>query len=120
MRDKGNIQGCLTYLLQNERQQVQDVHSVSAGLDYAATGPQHAFLHERNLAEYTAVSDESALRAFWELTRLEGIIPALESSHALGYVLDNAESLRGKTVLVNLSGRGDKDLGIIESHMEGR
>ena len=113
----GIFQGALSYLLQDENCQVQDVHSVSAGLDYAGIGPQHAYLKDTGRVTYTHVFDDGALTAFHELTRLEGIIPALESSHALAWALANAEKLSGKRVLVNLSGRGDKDLGIIEQNM---
>ncbi len=114
----GIFQGALSYLLQDEHFQVQDVHSVSAGLDYAGIGPQHAYLKESGRVTYTHVFDHGALTAFHELTRLEGIMPALESSHALAWALANAEKLSGKRVLVNLSGRGDKDLGIIEQNMQ--
>ena len=110
---KGIFQGSLTYLLQNKAYQVEDVHSVSAGLDYPGTGPHHAYLHDKGLVTYGHVFDNEALKAFRELTRLEGIIPALESSHALAYVLENADSYQGKHVLVNLSGRGDKDMEIV-------
>jgi tryptophan synthase beta chain len=115
---KGIFQGTLSYLLQDGNCQVQDVHSVSAGLDYAGIGPQHSFLKDSGRVLYDRVQDGRALNAFHELTRLEGILPALESSHALAWALDHAAELRGKQVLVNLSGRGDKDLGIIEQHME--
>jgi tryptophan synthase beta chain len=111
---RGIFQGTLSYLLQNENSQVQDVHSVSAGLDYPGIGPQHSHLKDTGRVRYDHVTDDRALAAFYELTRMEGIIPALESSHALAWAMDNAGSLRGKRVLVNLSGRGDKDLGIIE------
>lgn len=111
----GIFQGTLSYLLQNPEGQVHDVHSVSAGLDYPGIGPQHSYLKDAGRVAYTSVSDDRALAAFHELVRLEGIIPALESSHALAWALDNAGALKGKRVLVNLSGRGDKDLGIIES-----
>jgi tryptophan synthase beta chain len=111
---RGIFQGALSYLLQDKNCQVQDVHSVSAGLDYAGIGPQHSYLKDTGRVRYDTVNDEQALNAFHELTRLEGIIPALESSHALAWTLTHAEELRGKRVLVNLSGRGDKDLGIIE------
>jgi len=113
---KGIFQGALSYLLQDADCQVQDVHSVSAGLDYAGIGPQHSYLKDMGRVRYTTVSDKQALAAFHELTRLEGIIPALESSHALAWALENAAELRNKKVLVNLSGRGDKDLGIIEQN----
>jgi len=113
----GIFQGALSYLLQDGHCQVQDVHSVSAGLDYAGIGPQHAFLKDSGRVAYTHVFDTGALAAFHELTRLEGIMPAPESSHALAWALANAKALSGTRVLVNLSGRGDKDLGIIEQNM---
>ncbi|HOW83033.1 MAG TPA: tryptophan synthase subunit beta [Spirochaetota bacterium] len=112
--NRGIFQGTLSYLLQNENCQVNDVHSVSAGLDYPGVGPQHAYLRDSGRVRYTSVSDRHALRAFRDLTVNEGIIPALESSHALAHVIENAASYGGKNVLVHLSGRGDKDLGIIE------
>jgi tryptophan synthase beta chain len=114
----GIFQGALSYLLQNEHGQVLDVHSVSAGLDYAGIGPQHALLKDTGRVTYTHVFDDAALAAFHELTRLEGIMPALESSHALAWTLAHAKELAGTRVLVNLSGRGDKDLGIIERNMQ--
>ncbi len=114
---KGIFQGTLSYLLQNEKMQMQDVHSVSAGLDYPGVGPQHSFLHDTGRVEYVHIFDDSALNSFKELTRLEGIIPALESSHALAYVLDSSDRFKGKNVLVNLSGRGDKDFPIIEKYL---
>lgn len=110
----GIFQGARSYLLQNEEGQVDDVHSVSAGLDYPGIGPIHSWLQDTGRVEYTSVEDDRAMSALYELTRLEGIIPALESSHALAWVLDNAESLKGRGVLINLSGRGDKDMDIIE------
>ncbi len=115
----GIFQGTRSYLLQNAHGQVLDVHSVSAGLDYPGIGPQHAYLKDTGRVRYTSVSDGQALGAFHELVRREGIIPALESSHALAWALDNAGALTGKQVLVNLSGRGDKDLGIIERQSGG-
>ena len=90
------------------------MHSISAGLDYAGVGPAHAWLKECGRVTYDVSSDQAALRAFHELVRLEGIIPALESSHALAWVFEHAAALTGCRVLVNLSGRGDKDLDIIE------
>jgi tryptophan synthase beta chain len=110
----GIFQGALSYLLQDDHCQVEDVHSVSAGLDYAGIGPEHAYLKDCGRVSYTHAFDDRVLAAFHELSRREGIIPALESSHALAFALDNADRFRGKRVLVNLSGRGDKDLGIIE------
>jgi len=113
---KGIFQGCLSYLLQDSSCQVEDVHSVSAGLDYQSIGPQHSFLNDNEKVEYTYAFDESVVNAFHELTRLEGIIPALESSHALGFVLDNKERFSGSNILINLSGRGDKDMTIINDY----
>lgn len=114
---KGIFQGTLSYLLQNENFQMEDVHSVSAGLDYPGVGPQHAQLRDSGRTEYVHIFDDQALNAFKELTRLEGIIPALESSHALAYVLENSGIFKGKKVLINLSGRGDKDFAIIEKYL---
>ena len=110
----GVLQGTRTYLLQDEAGNVLPTHSVSAGLDYPAIGPEHALLHDQGRVRYTAVSDEQALDAFRRLSALEGIIPALESAHAIAWIIQEAASLEGKTLLVNLSGRGDKDLGILE------
>ena len=109
----GILHGCITYLLQDGECQVLPVHSVSAGLDYPSVGPEHSYFKDRRLVEYSSCSDADALSACLELTRLEGIIPALESSHALGFLLKNKKRFRGSSVLVNLSGRGDKDLDII-------
>ncbi len=110
----GIFQGSRTYLLQTDEGQVLPVHSISAGLDYSGVGPEHSYLKDIGAVRYAECSDTDTLEACLELTRTEGIIPALESSHALGYVIKNRRGLRGKTVLVNLSGRGDKDMGIIE------
>ncbi|MCX8228973.1 MAG: tryptophan synthase subunit beta [Planctomycetota bacterium] len=109
----GVLHGCRTWLLQNEDGQILPTHSVSAGLDYPAVGPEHAALHALGRAEYASATDEDALTALQALCKREGILPALESSHALGWVQQNQDDLRGKRVLVNLSGRGDKDLAII-------
>ncbi len=106
----GVLHGCCTYVLQDEDGQIQPTHSVSAGLDYAAVGPEHAMLRESGRARYVHETDQSALAAFRTLARTEGIICALESAHAVGWVIRNAESLAGQSVLINLSGRGDKDL----------
>lgn len=107
----GVLHGCYTYLLQDEYGQVLPTHSISAGLDYPAVGPEHAELHRSKRAKYVAASDAQALTAFHLLTRTEGIIPALESSHALGYLMQIAPELDKRCIIiVNLSGRGDKDL----------
>lgn len=112
--EKGVLHGMLSYFLQDEDGQILDTHSISAGLDYPGVGPEHAWLKEIGRAEYVAVSDDEALAAFVELSRTEGIIPALESAHAVAYGMKVAEQLdRDDVVVVNLSGRGDKDMGIV-------
>jgi len=114
----GVFHGAKSYLLQNEDGQITPTHSVSAGLDYPGVGPEHSYLKTIDRAKYYAVSDEEALRAFQILSRTEGIIPALESSHAVAWVIKNAEKLKGKTVLINLSGRGDKDVSQVRDILE--
>jgi len=109
----GVLHGTKTYLLQDEAGNVLPTHSVSAGLDYPAVGPEHAWLHDQKRVQYASVGDEAALAAFHLLAETEGIIPALESSHAVAWVMREAAALRGKRILLNLSGRGDKDLGIL-------
>jgi tryptophan synthase beta chain len=109
----GVLQGTRTYLLQDAAGNVLPTHSVSAGLDYPAVGPEHALLHDEGRVEYASVTDEEALAAFHLLGETEGILPALESAHALAWLVREAPSLEGRLVLVNLSGRGDKDLGIV-------
>ena len=116
----GVLHGSYTWILQDEAGLIQPTHSISAGLDYPAVGPEHAMLHQRGRAEYASADDQAALDAFTRLTRREGILPALESSHALAWVLENAPSLNGQRVLVNLSGRGDKDLDHALAALEGR
>ncbi|MBE8540629.1 tryptophan synthase subunit beta [Geoglobus acetivorans] len=112
--EKGVLHGMLSYFLQDEDGQILDTHSISAGLDYPGVGPEHAWLMETGRAEYVTASDEEALSAFMELSRTEGIIPALESSHALAYAMKLAEQLdRDDVIVANLSGRGDKDMGIV-------
>jgi tryptophan synthase beta chain len=110
----GVLHGTRTYLLQDEAGNVLPTHSVSAGLDYPAIGPEHAWLRDEGRVRYDAATDDEALAAFHLLAETEGIIPALESSHALAWVVREKASVSGKLVLVNLSGRGDKDLGILE------
>jgi tryptophan synthase beta chain len=110
----GVLQGTKTYILQDEAGQILNTHSVSAGLDYAAVGPEHAWLRSQSRARYVSVSDEEALESFSLLARLEGIIPALESAHAIAYAIKRAAELSPKNILlVNLSGRGDKDLNTV-------
>jgi tryptophan synthase beta chain len=119
----GVLQGTRTFVLQDETGNNELTHSVSAGLDYAAVGPEHAWLRALGRAEYAYVTDEQALTAFRTLARLEGILPALESAHAVAYAQTIARELgRGKVLLVNLSGRGDKDVHTMEKHVgsEGR
>jgi tryptophan synthase beta chain len=107
----GVLQGTMSYVLQDEGGQIALTHSVSAGLDYPSIGPEHAFLHDAGRVEYVSVGDDEALAAFRALSRLEGIIPALESAHAVAYAITLARMMRpDRTLLVNLSGRGDKDV----------
>jgi len=107
----GVLQGTRSYLLQDEYGQIQQTHSVSAGLDYAAVGPEHAFLRDKQRVDYTYATDEKALEAFMKLARLEGIIPALESAHAVAECMVRAPKMgKDKLIIVNLSGRGDKDV----------
>ena len=107
----GVLHGSLSYLLQDEHGQVHPAHSISAGLDYPGVGPEHAFLKDSGRATYVAVTDDDALRGFTMLSRLEGIIPALETSHALAWVADNASRWSEEDiVMICLSGRGDKDM----------
>ena len=110
----GVLHGFKSYLMQDENGQVSATHSVSAGLDYPGVGPEHAYLHKIGRVEYTAVNDKAALSAFHDLCRYEGIIPALESSHALAWAIENAPKMsKDKVILVNLSGRGDKDINTV-------
>ncbi|HLF25101.1 MAG TPA: tryptophan synthase subunit beta [Anaerolineae bacterium] len=110
----GVLHGTRTFVLQTEDGQIADTHSISAGLDYAAVGPEHAFLRDLGRATYTSATDDEALAAFQLLCRLEGIIPALESSHAIAETIKRAPTLqRDAVLLVNLSGRGDKDLDTV-------
>jgi tryptophan synthase beta chain len=107
----GVLQGTRSFILQDEYGQIQSTHSVSAGLDYAAVGPEHAWLRDASRAEYTYATDDQALAAFMKLARLEGIIPALESSHAIAECMVRAPKLgKDALIIVNLSGRGDKDV----------
>jgi tryptophan synthase beta chain len=113
----GVLQGTFTQVLQSPDGQIATTHSVSAGLDYPAVGPEHAWLAEQGRAEYTAASDEAALDAARTLARTEGIIPALESAHALAELIRRAPQMRkDEIVIVNLSGRGDKDMDLLAKH----
>ncbi|MCC7519551.1 MAG: tryptophan synthase subunit beta [Verrucomicrobiae bacterium] len=114
----GVLQGARTFVLQDGDGQIASTHSVSAGLDYAAVGPEHALLRDLGRAEYAFARDASALRAFRELSRLEGILPALESAHALAWVMRHAPRMkRSQLIVVNLSGRGDKDVAEVGRHL---
>jgi tryptophan synthase beta chain len=113
----GIFQGMKTYLLQDNEGQAEQTHSVSAGLDYTGVGPEHAYLHDLGRAQYTYVTDDEAVKAFHLLARMEGIIPALESSHAIAHAVKTAPALgKAHVMIVNLSGRGDKDIGIIQNY----
>jgi tryptophan synthase beta chain len=109
----GILHGTRTYLLQDDDGQVLEAHSISAGLDYPGVGPEHAYFYQRGLARYESVTDAEALHGVELLARAEGIIPALESAHAIAWLEREADRLQGKTVLVNVSGRGDKDVDTI-------
>jgi len=113
----GVLHGAFSYLLQDEEGQVGLTHSVSAGLDYASVGPEHAYLHDHNRAEYVSITDAEALAGAKTLARTEGIIPALESSHAVAEAIRRAPAERGATFIVNVSGRGDKDVDIYRENM---
>jgi tryptophan synthase beta chain len=115
----GVLHGSKSYVLQDEFGQILEAHSISAGLDYPGVGPEHSFLRDSGRARYVSVTDGQAMEAFHVLCRLEGIIPALESSHALAWCIQAAPALdKEKIIVVNLSGRGDKDLGIVSKYAE--
>jgi tryptophan synthase beta chain len=110
----GVLHGNLSYVLQNDEGQIREAHSISAGLDYPSVGPEHAYLKDEGLVEYVGATDDEALDAFGLCSRLEGIIPALETSHAIHYAEKVARELGpGKNLVINLSGRGDKDIGVV-------
>ncbi len=115
----GVLHGNRTYLMEDENGQIIEGHSISAGLDYPGVGPEHAYLKDSGRAQYVAITDEEALDAFHTLTKVEGILPALESSHAVAYGIKLAKELgKGKNIIINLSGRGDKDIHTI-AEIEG-
>jgi len=117
----GVLQGTLSYVLQDENGQIAPTHSVSAGLDYPSIGPEHAFLHDSKRVEYTSVSDDEAMEVFQLLSKLEGIIPALESAHAVAHGIKVARELTpDKIIIINLSGRGDKDVTAARDILNGR
>src|ERR1700682_342025 len=115
----GVLQGTMSYVLQDERGQIASTHSISAGLDYPSIGPEHAFLHDSARVEYTSVSDDEALGAFQTLSKLEGIIPALESAHAVAHALKVVREMKSEQiVIINLSGRGDKDVDTVRESLK--
>jgi len=115
----GVLQGTFSYVLQDEAGQIANTHSVSAGLDYPSIGPEHAALHDSGRAEYVAASDREALDGCVRLARTEGIVPALESSHAIAECIRRAPAMKkDEVVIVNVSGRGDKDMGILTRELK--
>ena len=110
---EGIMHGFNSYMLKNEKGEPDEVYSVASGLDYPSVGPEHAFLHDIGRVKYETVTDDEALEAFYLLSRLEGIIPAIESSHAVAYAMKLAKTKKTGTILVNLSGRGDKDMDYV-------
>src|SRR5437588_2047482 len=115
----GVLQGTFSYVLQNESGQIATTHSVSAGLDYPSIGPEHASLHDTGRAEYVSASDVEALEGCVTLARTEGIVPALESSHAVAECIRRAPKMKSdEIVIVNISGRGDKDIGILTKELK--
>jgi tryptophan synthase beta chain len=117
----GVLHGTRSWLLQDEDGQVAGTHSISAGLDYPSVGPEHAWLHETGRAEYAWVDDDHALEAFQTLCRTEGILPALESSHAVAWLLREGPALgEGAVAVLNLSGRGDKDVHHASAEIDRR
>lgn len=116
---RGVLHGAMQYLLQDENGQVQPAHSISAGLDYPGVGPEHCYLKDEKLVEYVSITDKEALDAFLLLSRTEGIIPALESAHAIAHSVKVASTMqRTQNIVVNLSGRGDKDLGTVMKELK--
>lgn len=117
--DVGVLQGTKSYILQDGNGQIAQTHSVSAGLDYASIGPEHAFLHDAGRVEYVTASDDDAVTAFKLLSETEGIMPALESAHAIAHVAKIAPGMsRDQVIIVNLSGRGDKDVHSVQEHLD--
>ena len=114
----GILHGARTYMLQDAEGQVLEAHSISAGLDYPGVGPEHAYFADTGLARYVSITDDEALEGVDLLSRTEGVIPALESAHAVAWVAKEADLLRDKTVLINLSGRGDKDMDMITARWD--
>ena len=116
---KGVLHGMMTYLMQDAQGQIQETHSISAGLDYPGVGPEHSYLKDEKRVKYKAITDDEVIDAFLILTRTEGIIPALESAHAIAYAMKIAKNMKkSETIVVTLSGRGDKDIGIVQEYMK--
>ena len=115
---KGVLHGMMTYLMQDKDGQISETHSISAGLDYPGVGPEHAYLKDKNRVEYKAVTDDEVIDAFLILTRVEGIIPALESAHAIAYAIKISKKMKKtESIVVTLSGRGDKDIDIVKEYL---
>jgi tryptophan synthase beta chain len=116
----GILHGMKTYLLQDKDGNIELAHSISAGLDYPGVGPEHAYLRDSGRAQYVSVTDDEAMQALLELCKLEGIIPAIESSHALAYAIKAAKTMdKDKIIVVCLSGRGDKDVNTVQRYLNG-
>ena len=116
---KGVLHGMMTYLMHVAQGQIQETHSISAGLDYPGVGPEHSFLKDKKRVKYKAITDDEVIDAFLILTRTEGIIPALESAHAIAYAIKIAKKMKKtESIVVTLSGRGDKDIGIVQEYMK--
>ena len=116
---RGVLHGMMTYLMQDAQGQIQETHSISAGLDYPGVGPEHSFLKDKKRVKYKAITDDEVINAFLVLTRTEGIIPALESAHAIAYAMKIAKKMKKtESIVVTLSGRGDKDIGIVQEYMK--
>ena len=115
----GVVHGMKSYLMQDEHGQVAEAHSISAGLDYPGVGPEHSYLASIGRSEYPTVTDDEVISAFQVMSRAEGIIPALECAHAMAWIIREAPKMQGKTVLMNLSGRGDKDVGQMMTILDG-
>ena len=116
---KGVLHGMMTYLMQDAQGQIQETHSISAGLDYPGVGPEHSFLKDEKRVKYKAVTDDEVINAFLILTKTEGVIPALESAHAIAYAMKIAKKMKkSESIVVTLSGRGDKDIGIVQEYMK--
>ena len=117
----GVLHGTRSYLLQDEDGNIQLAHSISAGLDYPGVGPEHAYLHDTGRAQYVPITDTEAMDALMELTQMEGIIPAIESAHAVAYAIKKAKEMTPEqSMIVCLSGRGDKDVNTISDYLAGK